>query len=147
MALTGCFNTSSSVQSLKPETLEIIYDSEMGWHRHAKWCWILLILRGLIRKRHVSSQIGWSQVCFAGCDFFDFFFNWKTAWLECYAAVDLLCTRTWGQMPWTIEYLDLYLELWEPGSSLALQPHVYCIYARHAQWAFSHPLQAAVVLA
>lgn len=37
------------------------------------------------------------------------------------------------------------VDLWEPGSNLAL--HLHCVCACHAQWAFSHPLQAAVALA
>lgn len=59
--------------------------------------------------------------------------------------VDLLNTKKRTN---SVNYhIKKLLDLWEPGSNLALQPHLCCVCACHAQWAFSHPLQAAVALA
>lgn len=59
--------------------------------------------------------------------------------------VDLVHTKKRGKAQALNRLIKRLLDLWEPGSNLAL--HLHCVCACHAQWAFSHPLQAAVALA
>lgn len=73
---------------------------------------------------------------------------WKTSWSQ--QCSSLYCRpgsqrREDKHQYWIVSSNSL-VDLWEPGTNLVLQPHLHCVCACHAQWAFSHPLQAAVVL-
>lgn len=61
--------------------------------------------------------------------------------------VDLAHAVKRGQTPVLNSLIKRLMYLWEPGSNPAPQLHLYSVCACHAQWAFSHPLQAAVALA